>query len=242
MSTSNRVVTSASLLLAIPLIVGGTPLIGHTASAPKTRHVRMVSVSQFRTNFETGTFAGWTMVHSESGARARIQKRLVRSGHWAAEFSASAIYGSYAYARRILPQAEQNLTTSADFRIMAEGLMHSNVPLLRLFNAANQRVISIYRQNHLRNQIWVDYHGIYRRTTGVLPLNRWGHLDVQVSMGGKSAGSVEVRLNGALIYRDMHARLTGTSLQAIQIGDEARHQRFDVAVDNVAVSAVVVKR
>ncbi len=241
MGTSNRVVTSASLLLAVPLMMGSTPLI-KGASSTQTRHVRMVSVSQFRTNFETGTFAGWTMVHSGSDARARIQSQLVRSGHWAAEFSARATYGSYAYARRILPRAQQNLTTSADFRIVAEGLTHSNVPLLRLFNAANQRVISIYRQNHLRNQVWVDYHSVYRRTTGVLPLNTWGHLDLQVSMGGKSVGSVVVRLNGALIYRDMHARLMGTSLQAVQIGDEARHQRFDVAVDNVAVSTLVAKR
>jgi hypothetical protein len=58
---------------------------------------------------------------------------------------------------------------------------------------------------------------------------------VYVATVGGNQSTVEVRLNGTLVYVVHGASLGSTGVQTLQIGDEAHSQVFDVVLDNVTV-------
>jgi hypothetical protein len=102
-------------------------------------------------------------------------------------------------ARRVDP-ARAQITASGDFQITQEGVSGGNVPLLRLFDSSGTRIVSLYHQNLAGNKIRVTHSGVGVPTTGTLPLGTWGHFDLYVLTDG-TASTLEVRLNGAVIYR-----------------------------------------
>jgi hypothetical protein len=70
-------------------------------------------------------------------------------------------------------------------------------------------------------------------TTGLLPLGTWGHLDLHV-IAGTGTATVEVRLNGALIYSSTVG--TVPAVRTLQIGNETSAQPLGLYVDNVAAT------
>jgi len=126
---------------------------------------------------------------------------------------------------------------SGDFRLTTEGAQQSNVPLFRLFNATGARMISVYRQNHFHDQVWVQYNGVYHPTRGTFPLNKWAHLEVHVAPAGSGESTIEVRLNKVLIYNTPMIRTGNTDVHIVQIGDEARRQGFTIFADNIDIRA-----
>lgn len=239
MQGSYRRAACAVLALALPcaaLVV--MPRTGMTAAASaSTARMVMILTLHFKDGFEGKRFVGWTMVRTGAGGHALIQDRVAKSGRYAAQLSAMATKGSYAYARKQLPPGQQDVIVGGDFRIAAEGAQRSNVPLFRLFNAAGARMISVYRQNHLHNQVWVQYNNAYHATRGRFPLNAWAHLEVRVAPAGSGKSTLEIRLNNGVIYNAATARLGGTEVRAVQIGDEARRQGFAVVADNIEIRA-----
>jgi hypothetical protein len=183
-------------------------------------------------DFESGSLGSWSVKTSGDGTAA-AQSAIVRTGASAARLTASATANSAAYARASLGGARPRLLATEDVRVATEGAANGNVPLMRLFDASGTRILSVFRQNQSSNRVYVAYGGANILTSGNLALGTWAGLSVHLIENG-SASTVEVRLNGTLIYQTTTATLSG-GIATIQLGNDTKKQAFDLAVDNVLV-------
>jgi hypothetical protein len=81
----------------------------------------------------------------------------------------------------------------------------------------------------------VQHSGANFVTTGRLPLNTWGELELHVITAGSGAGTLEVRLDGVLVYQTSSATLPAGGILTVQIGNETARQIFDLVADNITV-------
>lgn len=220
----------AARLLVIWLVLAATLVVpGHPALAQ--------SEQVFSDGFESGGFAAWSEVIAQSEGTAAVQSADVKTGAYAARFSATGAGGSLAYARRSFSPVHPELTAAGDFKVVAEGLANSNVPIFSFFDGAGGRLVTFYRQNQDYNKLWLEYSGTYHQTSGYLPLETWARLELRVADNGAGGGVVEARLNGTVIYTTATASLGGAGVAAIQIGNHVPAQAFDIVVDDIAVQA-----
>ena len=182
----------------------------------------------FSDGFESGNFSAWSTVLTGGAGTAVVQGTTVRSGSFAARFTSTATPGSFAYARSNLPTAQADVTVNGAFRVDAEGAAGGNVPLVRLFDSADVRTVSLYRQNQSGNRLWVGYNGTFNQTSGTLPLATWGNLSLHVT-----ASTVEVSLNGTPIFQSASATLPPVA--KVQVSSESKATAYDLVVDDVSV-------
>jgi hypothetical protein len=187
----------------------------------------------FADGFESGTFGAWTLIKTGADGTATVQATVAKTGTYAAQLAATATSGSLAYARKTLAADQTQLTVSGDFQITAEGTSAQNVPFVRVFDAAGTRRVGLFRQSQSGNKIYVSYNGANYLTTGLLPLGTWGHFDVHV-VSGSGTATVEVRLNGTLIYSTTAG--TVPALRTLQIGNDTAAQPMGIYVDNFAAT------
>jgi hypothetical protein len=187
----------------------------------------------FADGFESGSLGAWTLVKTGGDGTATVQTTVVKSGTSAAKLTESSTSGSLAYARKTLSADQNAITVSGDFQVTAEGTSAQNVPIIRLFDSGGTRRVSLYRQSQSGNKIYVGYNGTNYLTSGLLPLGTWGHFDLRIVAGTGNA-TVEVRLNGTVIYTT--AVGTVPAVRTLQIGNETSAQPLAVYVDNVAAT------
>jgi hypothetical protein len=191
---------------------------------------------EFSDGFETGSFSAWSLLRTGGGGTATVQTTRVRTGTYAARLSALASGGSYAYARGSLSGGRTEVVASGDFYLEGDGAAGANVPLLRLFDPAGTRLVSLYRQNGTTDKLWVQHSGTYNATSGLLSVGEWAHAEVRAVTAGAGASTVEVRLDGLLIYRTTTASLGTAGAVAVQIGNDTQNQAFALYADNVALN------
>jgi hypothetical protein len=209
--------------------------LGNTDPTPASR-TWTVSFGLFSDGFESGNFSAWTTVLTGGDGSASVQSAIVKTGGFAAQLSETANTGSFAYARKALGSPQTDLRVTGDFRILTEGASGGNVPFFRLFDSAGTRMISLYRQNLSGDKVQVGYGGGNFVTTGRLPLNTWGNLELHVIVAGATS-TVEVRLDGALVYQSTSANLGTAGVATIQIGNDTARQTFTLVADNIVASA-----
>jgi hypothetical protein len=107
------------------------------------------------------------------------------------------------------------------------------VLFFRLLDPASKRVVTVYRRNATNGVIGLKYGGSHFTTSGSLALNTWGKVSVHVVVAGMSS-TVDVRLNGSLIYQGTNANLS-TAVATVQLGNDASAQAFALFVDTVEV-------
>ena len=188
----------------------------------------------FSDGFESGNFSAWTSVVTAAGGSAAVQSTTVKSGTYAAQLSETTASGSKSYARKTLGSTQQDLTVSGDFDLVQEGASGGNVPFIRLFDSGGTRIVSLFRQNAASNKVYVGYGGANVLTSGQLALNTWGTLQLHVVSAG-AASTVEVSLNGTLVYQTTSANLGSGGILTVQIGNETSAQAFTLVADNIAV-------
>jgi hypothetical protein len=187
----------------------------------------------FADGFESGTLGAWTLVRTGVDGTATVQTSVVKTGTYAARLTATATSGSLAYARETLSADQSQLTVSGDFQITAEGTSAQNVPFVRIFDAGGTRRVGLFRQSQSGNKIYVSYNGVNYLTTGLLPLGTWGHFDLKV-VAGSGTATVEVRLNGTLIYSTTAG--TVPALRTLQIGNDTAAQPMGIYIDNFSAT------
>ena len=163
-----------------------------------------------------------------------MQSGVVSTGALAAQLSETANSGSKAYVRKTFNSAQLDLTASGDFRVLQEGASGGNVPFFRFLDPASARIVSVYRQNATGGKVGLTYGGAHYSTTGKLPLDTWGTLSMHVITNG-AASTVEVRLNGSVIYQTSSASLGTAGVSTVQIGNETAAQAFTTVVDTINV-------
>ena len=188
----------------------------------------------FSDGFESGDFAAWTQVQTAGDGTAAVQSAIVRTGSLAARLSESSTSGSKAYARKTFGSAQLDMTASGDFQVLQQGASGGNVPFFRFLDPSSARIVSVYRQNGTSGSIGLGYGGSYFSTTGSLPLNTWATIALHVITNGPSS-TVEVRLNGTLIYQTIGASLGTAGVSTIQIGNDTGAQAFTIVADTISV-------
>ena len=189
----------------------------------------------FSDGFESGDFSAWSLVQTGGDGTAAVQSTIVSTGSAAAQLAETANAGSKAYARKTLASAQQDITATADFRVLQQGASGGNVPFFRFLDPTSARVVSVYRQNGSSGSIGLTYGGQHS-TSGTLALNSWATIALHVITAG-TGSTVEVRLNGTLIYRDSAASLGTAGVSTIQIGNDTAAQAFSLVADTVSVQS-----
>lgn len=184
--------------------------------------------------FETGDFRLWSSVVTGADGTAAVSGAIVRSGTLAAQLRETATAGSKAYVRKTFASAQQDLTATGDFQVLSQGASGGNVPFFRLFDPTTTRIVSLYRQNGTSGSIGLTYSGLHFSSTGTIPIGTWATISLHVIING-AASTVEVRLNGALIYQSNTANLGTAGISTIQIGNDTAAQAFSIAADTIDV-------
>jgi hypothetical protein len=216
--------------------VRATDAAGNTDQTPASRTWTVASTSTgtvFSDDFESGTLAAWQVATGGDGTAA-AQTATVKTGTYAARFAATANAGSFAYARRAFDTALTDFTVAGDFNVLQEGARGGNVPLLRLLDASGARIVILYRQNAKSGEIQLNQNGTRVRTTGLLPLNKWHHVELHVEIAG-TASIVQVTVDGAQVYTTSTADLGISAVKTLQLGNDTAAQQFAIAVDNLSV-------
>ena len=221
-----RVRRSAARLWKLSLLVAVASLVAAASASADT---------VFSDGFESGDFSAWSLAQTAGDGTAAVQSTTVSTGSFAAHLAESANTGSKAYVRKTLDSSQQDLSASGDFRVLQQGASGGNVPFFRFLDPTSARVVSVYRQNVTASKnIFVSYGGSFFQTTGSLPLDTWGKIELHVITNGATS-TVEVRLNGTLIYQTTSASLGTAGVSTVQIGNDAGAQAFELLADTIDV-------
>jgi hypothetical protein len=208
-----------AVAVALALLVGAAP-----ASA----------ATVFADGFESGDFSAWSNVQTAGDGTAAIESAIVRTGALAAQLSESATAGSKAYVRKTFNAAQQDVTASGDFRVLKEGASGGNVPFFRVLDPASARLVSVYRQNSTGVIGLTFANGTHASTTAKLALDTWATVALHVITNGASS-TVEVRVNGTLVYQSSAQSLGTAGVSTLQIGNDTAAQAFTLVADTIAV-------
>src|SRR2546423_854647 len=129
---NGRWLSATALLVFFALLAGAGP-----ASA----------ATVFADGFESGDYSAWSQVATGGNGMAVVQSAITRTGGLAAQLSETSTSGSKAYARETFSAAQQDLTASGDFRVVAEGASGGNRPFFRFLDPGSARLVSVDRQN-----------------------------------------------------------------------------------------------
>ena len=193
-----------------------------------------LAATVFSDGFESGDFSAWSNVQTAGDGTAAIQSAIVSTGALAAQLSESANAASKAFVRKTFNAAQQDVTGSADFRVLKEGATGGNVPFFRFLDPSASRLVSVYRQNG-SGAIGLTFpNGTHGSTAAKLPLDTWATVALHVIINGASS-TVEVRLNGTLVYQSTAQSLGTAGVSTLQIGNDTAAQAFTAVVDTVDV-------
>ena len=231
-TSSSYMLTSADVgaTIVVAVTASNSPGSG-TAVSTATAAVQAASNTLVNDGFESGNFSAWTLVKTGGDGSAVVQSSIVKTGSYAAQLSETSNSGSLAYVRQTLASRQVDLTASGDFQVLQEGLVGGNVPFFRFFTSGGTRIITLYRQN-VTGRIQVGYGGSNFASSATLALNTWANLQLHVTIAG-TASTVEVRLNGNLVYSRTNANLGTTAIASMQLGNETAAQKFTLVADNI---------
>jgi concanavalin A-like lectin/glucanase superfamily protein len=188
----------------------------------------------FGDGFESGGFGAWSTVQTAGDGKAAIQSAIIRTGTVAAQLSESSTAGSKAFVRKTFDAAQQDLTASGDFQVVAEGASGGNVPFFRFLDPASARVVSVYRQNATGAIGLTFADGTRATSTGKLALATWAHIALHVITAG-TASTVQVSLDGTQVYSSTTQSLGNAGVSTIQIGNDTAAQAFNIVADTIDV-------
>ncbi len=231
-ASSTYTLTSADVGSTIVVAVTASNSAGSgTAVSTATAVVQASPNPLFSDGFESGNFSAWTLVKTGGDGSAVVESSIVKTGSYAAELSESSTSGSKAYVRETFATAQQDLTATGDFQVLQQGASGGNVPFFRFFTSGGTRIISLYRQN-VNGKIQVGYGGASFASTGTLALSTWANLQLHVIIAGATS-TVQVLLNGTLIYQTTSANLGTSNVSTMQIGNDTAAQAGTIVADNI---------
>ena len=189
----------------------------------------------FSDGFESGDFSHWSSVTVAADASATVQSNIVHSGGYGARLSSTANAGARAFVLKDMQPELPDLRADGAFNVQAEGAPGGNVPLLRFFDAAGNRLVSLYRQNG-NSGLWVKHSGAYYATNQTIALGTWYNLGIRAAVGSPGTGTVEIWLNGLPVYSTASATLGTSPIMTVQIGNETPGQAFNLVADDISLS------
>jgi hypothetical protein len=188
--------------------------------------------------FESFDLSNWSTVGLGGDGTATVQTAVVNSGSCAVKLHVTSSTGSKANLSRTLPAGTSELWADGWFNVQVEGTnANSNVPLFRIFTGTT-RIIDLYRGNGNDTLFLRIPNGsgswTFTSMNRLLSLNQWYRLKVHsIANGGSS--TVEVWLDGSLVYSRATAPLGVTSFDSLMIGSEHFAQEGDLVADDIVL-------
>lgn len=183
--------------------------------------------------FESGGLRPWTITTTGDGT-ATVGRSSVASGTFAAHLFVGSTPGSSSAIRQFFAYPRSRLTISADVRVASDGPKGGNVPLLRVYDAQRNRVISIHRQNANSDRIYIVFDGIAYQTTGRIPVGSWASVELDVALGADTS-AIQLSIDDVVVFDAPNAALGSRGVAAFQFGNELKSQPMDLFVDNVRI-------
>jgi hypothetical protein len=112
---------------------------------------------------------------------------------------------------------------------------NGNVPFFRFLDPTSTRVVSVYRQN-ATGAVGLGYQGSNFSAGAKLALSTWATVALHVVTNGTSS-TVQLSLNGTLIYQTGSASLGTAGVATIQIGNDTAAQAFTLVADTISAQA-----
>jgi hypothetical protein len=212
---------------------------GNVSSASAAARVTVSGTSSgavFSDGFESGGFSAWSAATTGGDGTATVQQSIVRAGQFAARLTETGNAGSFAKVSRSLGSSYKSVTVSLDIRIDAEGASGLVVPILRVYDGAGTRLVSLYRRNANFNGVGVSNAGASYNTSGSLPLGTWRRYSVRLIAAGAGTSTVTVTQDGAQIFTMTTADLGTSGVASIQLGNENAAQAFALEADGVQLT------
>jgi hypothetical protein len=237
-SGQNYPLTSADVGFTIVVAVTASNSAGsETTMSLPTAVVQVGSNTLFSDDFESGpSFQAWWVKKTGGDGTASVQSTTVKTGTYAAQLSETSNSGSLAYVRTTLggaatPSPQVDLTATGDFNVLQQGASGGNVPFFRFFTSGGTRIITLYRQNGTA-KVQVGYGGGNFASSATVLLNTWYNVQLHVIVNG-TASTVQVLLNGTLVYSTTSASLGTTPVASLQLGNETAAQAGTIVADNI---------
>ena len=192
------------------------------------------NVTALSEDFETGDLANWSPVVVANGGTAQVGAGLGRAETMGARFSALAVNGSRAYARKTLASPLTGAIFSSWVRFTESD--NSAIAFMRLLDSSgNFRLVSLYRRG-TSGRIQVHYNGTYFDTTAIVPVDTtYRKFTVRMIANGSGASSVQVFVNELSVYSVSNTTLA-TPASVVQIGNDAAKQRSTIDFDDVSLT------
>jgi chitodextrinase len=182
----------------------------------------------FTDDFESGNLSQWSTVNG-----LVTSQQLVDGGSWAARATSDGTAG--ASAQDSLDAGVDDVFARVRFDLVSRGA--NNVNLVRLRNAANGAMVTVFVSSTGKLGYRNDLTGTSTTTTTSVPTGIWQELQVHVVDG--DTGKVELWLNG--LSAVSKADSLGTNpVGRVELGDTSVGRTFDVAFDNVVLSPAFV--
>ena len=134
-------------------------------------------------------------------------------------------------ARAAFSASQTDVTVSGDFDITTEGASGQEVSIFKLYDASSTRLVYLNRRN-ASGRIYVNYNGTNYTTPQKLALGTWASFSVRVIAAGTGASTIEISMNGVLIYRTTTASLGTSGVRTVQIGND-KQLPFALYADNL---------
>ncbi len=217
------------LVAVLVALVAGHAWVGVPAA-------RAAGVTLFADGFEAGAPVGWSSITTGAGGSATVVASPVSQGAYAARLTSTTASTAFARMRYDAVSPLSAVEVAADVRIDSQGASSSNTPLIRLFDAAGLRTVSLYRQNGTSDRVYVQHSGQYAITTGTLSMRRWARVELVVNGAGTASAQVTVRLDGVEIFSAAAPGLTA-AIRTVQFGNEVKAQAMDLGLDAVWIGA-----
>jgi glucose/arabinose dehydrogenase/PKD repeat protein len=205
----------------------------HTIVTPATAASYSASFSAtpvtslFSDGFESGNLSAWT-----SAPGLVVQSQQVFAGSFAARATST---GSPAWAYKQLSAAQSELFYSMRFKVLSQGA--NNVSLGKLRTATGGPILAFYRGSSGKLGVLNETTATSRISTGVVSTGAWHLLTVHALING-SSGLTDIFLDGAKLSELSRTESLGTTpIGRVQLGDNQSSRSFDVAFDDVDVTA-----
>lgn len=196
-------------------------------------------------NFESGTFANWT-VHTSGSGLAAVQPSIGTNSSKAARLTVPDYStNSMAYVKHALAAPSYGLSASGRFKVLSGGCSSDagysagSVPFLRFFDADGRRIAGLYRINGSCSKtakLYVQHSGNYYRTGKNISFGVVTTAELRIAVTTPSESLVQVFIDGSKVYESTIADNGTKPVASVNMHNEHANQVGDLIADDVRIA------
>ncbi|WP_197061935.1 PKD domain-containing protein, partial [Sinomonas humi] len=192
-------------------------------------------------NFESGSLSKYS-VQATGAATVSVSSAFAQDGACSAYIHVPSDATSVGNFSTPLPSGTKEVYADGWFNITQGGASGNNVPYFRFFSGTT-RFVDVYRDN-TTGKLWLRSlqpdgvtYTYAALGTAAVALSTWHHVAMHVIPNGATT-TVEVWIDGALLYSSATVNTSATSVTSVMNGAEHVSQAEDTYIDDLIVKSV----